>query len=142
MSDELEGWEPRPVPETTPETEAYWEGASEGVLRLKRCTDCGVTFHYPRALCPDCFSDATTWTESEGVGELYSFSIQEEARGWPEEALPHVLAYVELDEGPRMMSNVVDCDPADLAIGDRVEVRFVPTEDPDVSVPVFTPVED
>lgn len=141
MSDELDSWEPRPVPVTTPETEAYWESASEGILSLKRCTDCGVVYHYPRALCPDCFSGATEWIESEGTGELYSFSIQRETRGWPDEALPLVLAYVELDEGPRMMSNVVECDPEDLSIGDRVEVRFLPTEDPDVAVPVFTPVE-
>lgn len=141
MSDDLDTWEPRPVPVTTPETEEYWEGASEGVLRLKRCTDCGVTYHYPRALCPDCFSEATEWIESEGTGELYSFSIQENARGWPDAALPLVLAYVELDEGPRVMTNVVDCDPHDLAIGDHVAVRFVPTEDPDVAVPVFTPSE-
>ena len=141
MSGDDERWEPRPVPVVTPETEPYWAGASEGVLRLKRCADCGVTFHYPRALCPDCFSDATEWTDSEGTGELYSFSIQEQAHGWPDEHLPLVLAYVELAEGPLMMANVVDCDPSTLAIGDAVEARFVPTEDSEVAVPVFTPVE-
>ena len=141
MSDDEHTWEPRPVPVTTPETDHYWERASEGVLSLKRCTDCGVTYHYPRARCPDCSSGDTAWIESDGTGELYSFSIQQEARGWPEAALPKVLAYVELDEGPRMMSNVVACDPEALSIGDRVEVRFVPTEEPDVAVPVFTPVE-
>jgi uncharacterized OB-fold protein len=141
MSEELASWDPRPVPVTTPETEEYWAGASDGVLKLKRCTDCGVVYHYPRALCPDCFSENTEWIESEGTGELYSFSIQRQTPNWPDEALPLVLAYVELDEGPRMMSNVVDCDPDDLEIGDRVEVTFVPTEEADVAVPVFTPVE-
>lgn len=136
-----EPWEPRPVPKTTPETEAYWRGATEGELRLKRCTDCGVVFHYPRALCPDCTSEDTEWTVAGGTGELYSFSIQDRRGDWPDEALPMVLAYVELDEGPRVMTNVVDCDPDALAVGDRVEVRFVPTEDDAVAVPVFTPVE-
>jgi uncharacterized OB-fold protein len=141
MSDELDGWEPRPVPRTTPETEDYWAGCADGVLQLTECADCGLVYHYPRALCPDCFSDDTEWVEVEGTGEIYSFSIQEQMRGWPEEALPHVIAYVELDDGPRMMTNIVDCDPSDLAIGDRVEVRFVPTDEPDVAIPVFTPVE-
>ena len=134
-------WEPRPVPKTTPETETYWRGASEGELRLTRCTNCGVVYHYPRALCPDCGSEETEWTVAEGRGEVYSFSVQRRHEDWPDEALPLVLAYVELAEGPRMMTNIVDCDPDGLAIGDAVEVRFVPTEDDDVAVPVFAPVE-
>ena len=138
MSDQ---WEPRPTPRTTPETEEYWAGCAAGELRLTACRDCGLVYHYPRALCPDCFSDDTDWVTAEGTGELYSFSVQGHVGDWPDEALPLVVAYVELDEGPRMMANVVDCDPDALSIGDRVTVQFVPTEDPDVAVPVFTPVD-
>ncbi|MFB6171467.1 MAG: Zn-ribbon domain-containing OB-fold protein [Haloarculaceae archaeon] len=138
----MDRWEPRPVPETTPETEPYWRGAVAGELRLMRCRDCGGVYHYPRALCPDCASADTTWTVAEGTGALYSFSIQARRDDWPDEALPVVLAYVELDEGPRLMTNVVDCEPQSLAVGDRVAVRFVPTDDEEIAVPVFTPVED
>ena len=136
-----EEWEPRPVPEVNPETEPFWAAASEGEFEVRECLDCGLVYYYPREHCPDCFSDDTDWLTASGTGEVYSFSVSERMEGWPDEALPVVLAYVELDEGPRVMTNIVDCDPDDLAIGDRVEVRFVPTEEDDVAVPVFAPVE-
>lgn len=139
MSDELGCWEPRPVPPPTPDTAAFWRAASDGEFVLSECQDCGLVFHYPRAVCPDCHGDAIGWRTAEGTGEIYSFAVQAGRDGWPEEALPLVVAYVELAEGPRVMTNVVDCDPNDLAIGDSVEVRFVPTEEPEVAVPVFTP---
>lgn len=133
-------WEPRPTPVVTPDTEPFWRAASEGEYKLPVCRDCGLVFYYPRAACPDCHSDAVDWTTAAGTGELYSFAIGERVGGWPEDALPLVVAYVTLDEGPRVMTNVEGCDPSTLSIGDRVEVRFVPTEDSDVAVPVFTPV--
>lgn len=140
MSDET--WEPRPTPDVNPETSPFWEAASDGVFALMECADCGLVYYYPRSVCPDCYSEDTEFTEAAGTGEVYSFSVTERMEGWPEEALPVLLAYVELDEGPRVMTNVVGVAPEDLAVGDRVEVRFVPTEDADVSVPVFAPVEE
>jgi uncharacterized OB-fold protein len=135
-------WEPRPVPEVTPETEPYWAAAAEGRLLLCECTDCGLTYHYPRALCPDCFSDAVEWREAAGTGEVYSYSVAQTTRGWDEDALPLVVAYVELDEGPQMMTNV-RANPEEVAVGTRVEVRFVETEDDaDVGIPVFVPAAD
>lgn len=142
MSDrDLERWEPRPVPAVTPETAPFWAGCAEGELRLKECVDCGLVFYYPRARCPDCNSAETEWTPATGTGTVYSYSTMERMDDWPEEALPLVLAYVELDEGPRVMTNVVDCHPGSLAVGDAVAVRFVPTDEDDVAVPVFAPVE-
>ncbi len=132
-------WEPRPIPEVTPETAPYWEAAAEGRLLVRECPDCGLVFHYPRALCPDCFAEAE-WKEAAGTGEIYSYSATESADGWPEEALPLVVAYVELDEGPRMLTNV-HADPADLEVGMAVEVTFVETDESDVAIPVFVSFE-
>jgi hypothetical protein len=133
-------WEPRPVPEVTPESEPYWRAASEGRLLVRECSDCGLVYHYPRALCPDCLSEDVAWREAAGTGEVYSYSSAERVAGWPEADLPLVVAYVELDEGPRVMTNV-DADPDAVAVGTRVRVRFVDTGDEDVAVPVFEPVE-
>ena len=132
-------WEPRPVPEVTPESEPYSAGAAEGKLLLSECADCGLVYHYPRALCPDCFGENVSWLEASGTGEVYSYSVAHTMSGWPEEDLPLVLAYVELDEGPRVMTNV-RADPEDVAVGTRVRVEFVDTETEEaVAIPVFVP---
>jgi uncharacterized OB-fold protein len=137
---QLDGWEPRPVPTVTPETREYWAKAAEGVLAIGRCPDCDLAFFYPRAYCPDCLA-STDLVAASGEGTVYSYTVPEQISGWPEAAQPLVVTYVELDEGPRIVSNVVDCSPADVAIGDRVTVTFVPTDDEDVAIPVFEPVE-
>lgn len=129
-------WEPRPVPPVTPETEYFWEGCAEGELRLPHCTDCNTDFYYPRAVCPDCTSQSLDWTIAEGIGTIYSYSVMSDFGDWPD---PHILAYVDLPEGVRIMTNIVDCDPAALSIGTPVEVKFIPTEDDSISVPVFQP---
>jgi uncharacterized OB-fold protein len=134
-------WDPRPIPEVTPETEPYWAGAAEGKLMLNECGDCDLVYYYPRANCPDCFSDDVTWIEAAGTGEVYSFSVAKTMSGWPEEDLPLVAAYVELDEGPRMMTNV-DAEPEEVEIGTRVKVLFAETDTEDVAIPLFRPVED
>jgi uncharacterized OB-fold protein len=134
-------WDPRPVPDVTPETEPYWAGAAEGKLLLNECCDCGLVYYYPRANCPDCFSDDVAWIEAAGTGEVYSFSVAETMSGWPEADLPLVVAYVELDEGPRMLTNV-DAEPEAVEIGTRVEVCFAETDTEDVAIPLFRPVED
>ena len=130
-------WEPRPLPTVTPETEPFWEAASDDEFLVCTCNDCGLTYYYPRALCPDCFSDDIDWHPVEGTGTVYSYSVAERAAGWPEEALPLVVAYVELSEGPRVLTNLVDCDPEAVEVGAAVEVRFVPSETEQLAVPVF-----
>lgn len=132
-------WEPRPTPAVTPETERFWTAATNQRLLLTECEDCGLVYHYPRALCPDCLGENTDWVEAEGTGEVYSYSPARTMSGWPEEDLPLVVAYVELDEGPRMLTNI-DADPADVEIGTRVEVRFVGTEQADIAIPIFEPL--
>lgn len=131
-------WGSRPVPKVTPETRRFWEAAADGRLLLRQCAGCGLTFFYPRSRCPDCFSEEVEWIEASGDGRVYSYSVQSSVAGWPEEHLPLIVAYIELDEGPRMISNLVDCPPADVAVGDRVVVRFESTTDESIGIPVFT----
>ena len=132
----MDSWEPRPLPDVTPESERYWAAASEGTLLLSTCPDCGLTIHYPRARCPDCFTE-TEWMETSGDGTVYSYSAAERMEGWPEDDLPLVVAYVELDEGPRMMTNLVECRPEDVSVSDPVSVAFAATDRKDVGIPVF-----
>lgn len=130
-------WEPRPVPDVTPDSADYWAAAADGRLLLSECVECGLIFHFPRPLCPDCFCE-TDWIEADGTGEIYTYTVGRSLAGWPEGALPTIVAYVELDEGPRVMTNVI-ADPEDIGIGTRVEVEFVETEEPDIAIPVFSP---
>ena len=122
-----------PAPPVTPENKPFWDAAAEGRLLYKRCEACGEPHYYPRALCPFCLSDRTVWVQSAGNGTIYSFSPMR--RGTP---VPYAIAYVALDEGCTMMTNLVDCDFDALAIGQRVKVTFRPSED-GAPVPVFAP---
>ena len=112
-----------PTPLVNPETEPFWAAAKDGKFLIKGCTACGRNHWYPRAICPYCFSDKTEWRASQGTGTIYSVSVMKRA---PQ---VYALAYVALDDGPTMMTNIVDCDFDTLAIGDRVKVTFKPAED-------------
>jgi uncharacterized OB-fold protein len=122
-----------PAPQPNPETQAYWDAARQGRLLLRRCNACGEVHFYPRSICPFCFSDDTHWLESKGAGAIYAHSVMR--RG----ASPYALAYVTLDEGPTLMTNIVDCDLASLRVGQRVRVAFKPGDN-GYRIPVFTPI--
>lgn len=113
-------------------TQPYWAAAKEGVLKLKRCTACDKVHFYPRALCPFCQGD-TEWIDARGTGTIYSVTVTRRAG-----PIPFALAYVALDEGVSMLTNIVDCDLDTLKIGDKVKVCFKPA-DGDGAVPMFTP---
>ena len=121
-----------PAPQATQETKAFWDGAAQGKLLLKKCRSCGEAHYYPRPLCPFCGSDATEWQAAAGTGTLYSYSVMRRAE------VPYAIAYVTLDEGVTMMTNLVDCDFNRLKIGQRMKVVFTPT-DGGPPVPTFTP---
>ncbi len=129
---------PTPTPHPNLETQRFWDATLEGRLELPRCTSCEFVIWYPRELCPECGSTDGEWFEASGRGEVYSFSVTRRMPGRWGKAAPFVLAYVELDEGPRMMTNIVDCDPDTVTVGQRVEVVFHPTED-GPSIPRFRP---
>jgi uncharacterized OB-fold protein len=121
-----------PAPDVSDETRPFWEAAAAGRLLVKRCAACGETHHYPRSICPFCWSDRTEWREASGRGRVYSFSVMRRA---PQ---PYAIAYVTLDEGVTMMTNIVDCDLDTIRIGQAVRVVFRPS-DGGPPVPMFTP---
>ena len=134
MSTEL----PAPAPGVNPETKEFWDATTAGRLLLKRCLDCGSVIWYPRAFCPDCASMRTEWFESAGRGRVYSYTLNHRGQGAYQGAEPYVLAYVELDEGPRMMTNIVGAEADDLAVGLPVEVVFHDTGEGN-ALPRFRP---
>ena len=122
-----------PAPFPNPENQEYFDACGKGTLLYGKCKACGEAHFYPRRLCPHCLSSDTAWLPAKGTGTIYSYSTMH--RGVP---APYTLAYVTLDEGVTMMTNIVDCDTSKLAIGQKVKVKFVPTEG-GPHVPVFTP---
>ena len=121
-----------PAPRVLSESLPFWQAADEGRLLLKKCQRCARVHHYPRDICPFCLSDDTTWTPSAGTGTVYSFSTM----GKGDDA--YTLAYVRLDEGVTLMTNLVDCNPAALRIGQAVRVVFKASQGGH-AVPMFTP---
>ncbi len=121
-----------PDPAITLENEAYFQGCGDGKLLLKRCTDCGETHFYPRAICPLCFSDNTEWYAASGKGRIYTYSVTRRAD------VPFAIAYVTLEEGVTMLSNIVEADLDALAIDQAVEVTFRESEGGQ-ALPVFRP---
>lgn len=122
-----------PAPQALPESLAFWEAADRGRLLIKACLDCGKPHYYPRDICPHCLSAHTEWREAGGFGTVYSYSPM--GRG----EAAYTLAFVTLDEGVTMMTNLVDCDPAELTIGQRVRAVFKASEGGH-AVPMFAPM--
>ena len=129
---------PAPAPYPTLETQEFWDGTARGELLLKRCDDCDVVIWYPRSRCPGCGSRATSWFRASGRGTVYSCSVTRKGQGRYRDAGPFVLAYVELEEGPRLMTNIVDCDPESVKIGQAVELVFHDTGE-GTALPRFRP---
>lgn len=114
-----------PAPSVNADSQLYWEAAKRGELLLKRCTACGKPHFPPRYLCPACWSDELEWIASAGQGTVYTFTVMHRA---PTPAfakrVPYVVALIDLDEGPRLMANIVGDDALDVRIGDRVAACF------------------
>lgn len=121
-----------PAVTTNPEVEPYWEGARAGRLMIKHCNGCGKPHFYPRTICPRCMSDATEWRAASGKGTLYTYTVMRRTKE------PYAIAFVRLEEGVSMMTNIVDCDLDELRIGQKVLLRWQKAED-GTPVPVFTP---
>lgn len=130
----------KPVPRVDEESKGYWEACARHELYVQRCRDCGTVRYYPRALCPTCLAADPEWVLSSGRGTVYTYTVtyQNLAPGF-RESVPYVLAYVELEEGVRLLTNIVDCAPDAVRIGMPVEVTFDDLT-PDISVPKFRPV--
>ena len=130
----------KPVPIPIPETQYYWDKVREHELWIQRCNECSHVFFYPRLHCPQCMSENLEWFQASGKGTLYSYMINHRpAPGFEDEA-PYAIALVQLDEGPRMMTNIVGIEntPENLVLDMPLEVVF---EDvlPDVTIPKWRP---
>lgn len=113
---------PAPAPQPNLETQAFWDATAEGRFLLKRCDACGLVIWYPRFLCPDCHTTETSWFEASGKGTVYTYTVVRKGQGPYAEAAPYVAAYVELAEGPRVLTNLVEVEPDEVRIGMPVEV--------------------
>ncbi len=129
----------KPLPPINPGTQPFWDACAQGRLLLQRCGDCGHQQFYPRLLCAACGSRRLDWTEACGRGTVRTFTIIRRAVSAAfEPDAPYVVALVELEEGPTLMSNIVGCDPAGVAIGQPVRVTFE-IRAQGVAVPQFEP---
>lgn len=128
----------RLLPVPTPETQHFWEGARAGELRLQRCRDCEQAYFPPRPFCPNCGQSDVEIFCASGRAQLHSYVIHH--RPAPGLEPPYSIAVVELEEGPRMMTNIVDCEqsPEALVLDMPLEVRFEPVSD-EISLPLFRP---
>ena len=118
---------PAPAPFVQPEVKVFWDATTRGELLLPRCRSCDGFIWFPRPYCPACGSLEVAWERAAGRGTIYSFTVNR--RGQADlpayrDAGVYVLAYVELEEGPRVMTNIVDCDPDSVRIGQPVEAVF------------------
>lgn len=133
----------RPLPQPiTPEARPYWDGARDGKLMIPRCRACGRTFLYPRVLCPHCAGRDITWVQASGRGRLHTFAIAHQVLNRTFRVRPPVvLAMVELEEGPRLLTNLVGVrpDPAAIRCDMPVEVVFERLTD-EITLPMFRPV--
>jgi uncharacterized OB-fold protein len=127
----------KPLPVVQPWSKPFWEAAKRHRLMIQTCNDCGLKIFYPRKYCPDCWSANLGWFEASGRGKVFSYSIT--MAGVEErfaEDLPFVLALVDLEEGIRMMTNIVECKPDEVSIGMDVKVTFRDVTD-EFSLPMF-----
>lgn len=130
--DAAAGWQQDPFAAAYPETAEFWAAAEQGRLLLAKCADCGKAHWYPRAVCPLCGGARLAWSQASGRGSLYAFTRAQRADP------PYILAYVTLDEGPTLMTNIVDAAYEDLRIGQAVQVRFQPAAEGRM-MPFFAP---
>jgi uncharacterized OB-fold protein len=113
------------LPTIEPETQPFWDAAAEERLLIQRCDDCGRWQYYPRPFCKVCWSRNVSWAEASGRATLYTFSIVRQNDLPPfDERVPYVTAIVDLEEGPRMVSEVVDCPLDEVEIGMPLEVTY------------------
>ena len=133
----------RPIPPASALTQPYWDAARRGQMAVQRCERCGNRPFPPRANCPGCGAQSLSWSPVSGRASVYSYTVAHRA---PHPAfaaqLPLVVAIVELEEGPRMFTNIVGCDPADVEVGMAVEATFEPIDETDMVLPVFTPLRE
>ena len=121
---------PKPRPEPTPVSRPFWDALREERVELQHCDDCGRWVYYPRSRCPACLSDRLTWTPVDGLGTVYTFTVAEQPTAAPfADEVPQLLAIVELTEGVRVSTTLVDVDADAIRVGMPVTPVFDHGED-------------
>jgi uncharacterized OB-fold protein len=127
------------LPVIEDDTRPFWDAAHDRRFILRSCRACGLAHYYPRPFCPSCWSDDVEWIEGSGRATLYTWSKVYRNDLPPfHEQVPYIAAVVELDEGPRMMTRLIECDDDDLAMGMSLVADFESIDD-DVTIVVFKP---
>jgi uncharacterized protein len=131
----------KPLPHVDEENRWFWEACARHELVLQKCVRCSRIRFYPRALCPSCLSSETRYLRASGRGKVYTFTVthQNQSTGFRDE-LPYVMAYVELEEGPRILTNIVKTPLDDVKIGMPVEVVFEDIDEA-LAIPKFQKTE-
>ena len=131
----------KPVPRPDALTREFWDAARKHRLMIQHCRECGLHQFLPQSCCRGCLSEQIEWVETRGKGRIYSYTIihRPPTRKFQED-VPYTVALVELDEGVRMMSNIVGIDPEGVRVGMAVEVVFEEIS-PEISLPKFRPAE-
>lgn len=130
----------KPLPKIQPYSKPFWDATKEHKLLVQHCKDCDSHIFYPRRECPECWSTELDWTESSGKATLFAFSVTYEGvEAMFAEDLPIVVAWVDLPEGVRMTTNIIDCDPEEVKIGMDLEVVFKDVTD-EITLPFFKPI--
>lgn len=132
----------KPVPKPTPETQPYWDGAAAGQLRIQRCAACTRHFFYPRMVCPHCGSPTVEWVAASGRATLYSYVINHRPVPGFEADAPYPIAVVELAEGPRMMTTLVDVEPTPEALQLDMPLEVTFQQRGETALPVFRPAKE
>ena len=128
----------KPLPTIVGETKPYWDSCRQEKLMLQKCDRCAEYQFYPRGICANCWSNDIRWVQSSGKGTVWTFTVTYQNRMPGFDDGPYVVALVELEEGVKMFSNVVECEPQQVSIGMPVEVSFVQANDR-VTIPYFKP---
>jgi uncharacterized OB-fold protein len=134
----------KPLPAITPEAKPFWDAAAEQRLMMQRCQNCRAWVWTPRPTCNECGGERLEWTPMSGQGEIYSFTVIRQIAGRAaskafEPDVPYVVAWVDLEEGPRIVTNIVGCGVDDVRVGMKVAVQFEPAS-PEIWLPKFRPV--
>ena len=128
------------LPSPSPETQPFWDGTKQGELRLQRCDSCSHVYFPPRPFCPKCAHRKVSWFKASGRGRLFSYVIHH--RPAPGFEAPYSIAVVELAEGPRMMTNIINCPqtPQALQLDMPVQIAWSKLSD-EITLPTFQPAE-
>ena len=130
----------KPLPQPNPDTKPFWEGCRKHELRFQKCRNCGHVRWPPSIICPMCYSQDTEWIRASGKGKIYTFAAYHQAFHKAfENGLPYVTAIIELEEGPRLLSNIVGCKPQDVRCDMPLEVTWEDINE-EFSLPKFKPI--